>query len=246
MKLSKNFFLFGICLSLLLTGCTQRQLNQALKVAQDALGSTGISSEDVAQGLKQALENGAGFAAGAASKTNGYWSNPQIRIPLPPDIQKIERTLRQVGLGKQVDEFLETMNHGAEKAAIEARPIFVDVIKKMTIQDAWNILKGTDNAATAYLKENSYRRLQGAFKPHIRAALEQVNATKYYADIVRRYNMIPGVKRLDPELDNYVTSKALDGLFLLVAREEKNIRENPTARTTELLKKVFTEANMQG
>lgn len=246
MKRLKNYLAFAAVL-FAMTGCTQQQINQAMQAAQDALGgSTQLTVEEVANGLKAALEKGAGFAASSASAQDGFWSNPQIRIPLPPEIQDVESRLRQIGLGGQVDRFLETMNHGAEKAAVEAKPIFVDAITRMTIQDAWDILKGEDDAATQYLQANTYRRLQGAFQPHIKTALEQVNATKYYTDIVNAYNRIPGVQKINPNLDSYVTGKALDGLFFLVAREEQNIRENPGARTTELLKKVFDEANQNG
>ncbi|HAP64139.1 MAG TPA: DUF4197 domain-containing protein, partial [Cytophagales bacterium] len=196
-------------------------------------------------GLKEALEKGAAYAARTASATNGYWGNRQIRIPLPPELQEVESKLRQFGLGKQVDEFLETMNHGAERAAQEAEPIFVDAIKRITIQDAWNILQGEQNAATLYLKDNTYRRLQATFKPHVENALNRVNATKYYTDVVNAWNRIPGVKKINPNLENYVTGKALDGLFFLVAKEELNIRDNVSARSTELLQKVFDKANWQ-
>ncbi|HAA20217.1 MAG TPA: DUF4197 domain-containing protein [Cytophagales bacterium] len=244
----KNMIALGLAMSLTLVSCTEAQLAQALKTAQGIMGSTGVeklSTEQVAAGLKEALEKGAAYAARTASATNGYWGNRQIRIPLPPELQEVESKLRQFGLGKQVDEFLETMNHGAERAAQEAEPIFVDAIKRITIQDAWNILQGEQNAATLYLKDNTYRRLQATFKPHVENALNRVNATKYYTDVVNAWNRIPGVKKINPNLENYVTGKALDGLFFLVAKEELNIRDNVSARSTELLQKVFDKANWQ-
>ncbi|MEL6536666.1 MAG: DUF4197 domain-containing protein [Bacteroidota bacterium] len=244
----KNMVALGLAMSLTLIGCTDAQRAQALKAAQEIMSSTGqnaLTSEQVAAGLRQALEKGAAYAAQTASATNGYWGNRKIRIPLPPELQEVEAKLRQFGLGAQVDQFLETMNHGAEQAAREAEPIFVDAIKGMSIQDAWNILKGEQNAATQYLQANTSRRLTTAFKPHVERALASVNATKYYTDVVTAWNRIPGVKKINPNLESYVTGKALDGLFYLVAREEVNIRQNVSARSTELLQKVFDKNNWQ-
>jgi hypothetical protein len=132
-----------------------------------------------------------------------------------------------------------TLNRGAEDAAKEAKPIFITAIKSMTIQDAWGILKGNDNAATEYLKRTTSPQLKEKFKPVIQASLEKVNATRYYRDIVTRYNQIPMVAKVNPDLDDYATDRAIEGLFLMIAKEEKNIRDNPEARTTELLRRVF-------
>ena len=225
---------------LLVTACTTQQINQTIG---EVLGGQGLTSEDVAAGLKEALSKGITKGAQSASKVDGYFKNPKIRIPIPEEMANVERTLRQVGLGDEVDKFLLTLNRGAEEAAKEAAPIFISSIKQMTIQDAWGILKGDDNAATQYLERTTSAQLKAKFNPVIQRALEKVNATKYYSDIVSSYNRIPGVNKLNPDLDDYATDKAIEGLFVLVAEEEANIRENPSARTTELLKRVFAQAD---
>jgi hypothetical protein len=170
---------------------------------------------------------------------DGYFKNPEIKIPFPPEVKKVEDRLRQIGLGGEVDKFVMTLNRGAEDAAKEAKPIFITAIKQMTIQDAWAILRGEPDAATQYLKRTTSAQLKEKFKPVIQNSLNKVNATKYYSDIVTRYNQIPLVQKVNPELDSYATDKAIEGLFVMIAREEKEIRANPAARTTELLKRVF-------
>lgn len=223
----------------MLLGCTAQQVQQA----QDALGGIlqddKLSATQVAEGLKEALVKGTTTGTNTASKVDGYFKNPQLKIPFPPDVQKVETKLRQIGLGKQVDKFVLTLNRGAEEAAKSAKPIFVAAIRNMTIQDAWSILKGEDNAATNYLKKATTAELTGKFKPVIKRALDKTEATKYYGDVINTYNKIPFIDQVNPNLDDYATEKAIDGLFLLIQKEEKNIRENPLARTTELLKKVF-------
>jgi hypothetical protein len=143
------------------------------------------------------------------------------------------------GWAGQVDKFVLTLNRGAEDAAKEAKPIFIAAIKSMTIQDAWAILKGEENAATEYLKRTTSASLKEKFKPVIQSSLNKVNATKYYGEIITRYNQIPLVEKVNPNLDDYATDKAIEGLFVMIAKEEKNIRMDPVARTTELLKRVF-------
>jgi hypothetical protein len=174
-----------------------------------------------------------------ASQLDGYFKNPKIKIPFPPDVKKVEDKLRQIGLGSEVDKFILTLNRGAEDAAKEAKPIFVSAIRQMTIQDAWSILRGSDNAATEYLKRTTSAQLREKFQPVIASSLSKVNATKYYSDLVTQYNRIPFVEKVNPDLNDYATTKAMDGLFLLIADEEKKIREDPVARTTELLKRFF-------
>ncbi|MEP0368118.1 MAG: DUF4197 domain-containing protein [Cyclobacteriaceae bacterium] len=222
----------------LLAGCTAQQIQQALG---DYLDTDQLTSEQVAQGLKQALEKGISEGSEEASKVNGYLGNPSIKIPFPPEVQKVESKLRQIGLGSQVDKFVETLNRGAEEAAKDAKPIFVAAIKGMTIQDAWNILKGEDNAATMYLQKTTSDELRAKFSPVIKSALDQTNATKYYSDIINTYNKIPLLEDVNADLQGYATDKALEGLFYLIAQEEQKIREDPVARTTDLLKKVFKE-----
>ncbi|MBV6643406.1 MAG: DUF4197 domain-containing protein [Cyclobacteriaceae bacterium] len=227
-----------IFLGILMVGCTAQQIQQTL---DSYLGSDQLTTEEVANGLKEALIKGISEGSASASKLNGYLGNPQIKIPFPPDVQKVEDKLRSIGLDKQVDQFIETLNRGAEEAAKEAKPIFVTAIRSMTIQDAWNILKGEDDAATQYLVRTTSDQLRGKFQPVIGNALDKTNATKYYGDIINTYNKVPFVDKVDPDLENYATQKALDGLFFLIAKEEQKIREDPLARTTDLLKRVFKE-----
>jgi hypothetical protein len=189
--------------------------------------------------LKEALIKGISTGSDLASQMDGYFKNPEIKIPFPPEVKKVEDKLRQIGLGGEVDKFIMTLNRGAEDAAKEAKPIFISAIKSMTIQDAWGILKGEQDAATQYLKRTTSLQLKEKFKPVIQNSLNKVSATKYYGDIVNTYNKIPFTDDVNPNLDDYATDKAIEGLFTLIAKEEKNIRQDPVARTTELLKKVF-------
>ncbi|SKC40927.1 DUF4197 domain-containing protein [Ohtaekwangia koreensis] len=232
---------FAILTSLVVvTACTTAQLNQTMSEVNKALKTEQpLTTGEVAEGLKEALINGISNGSDLASQLDGYFKNPKIKIPFPPDVKKVEDKLRQIGLGSEVDKFILTLNRGAEDAAKEAKPIFISAIKQMTIQDAWGILKGTDNAATEYLKRTTSAQLREKFQPVMASSLSKVNATKYYSDIVTRYNKIPFVEKVNPDLNDYATTKAMDGLFLLIADEEKKIRENPLARTTELLKRVF-------
>ncbi|QCR20956.1 DUF4197 domain-containing protein [Pontibacter sp. SGAir0037] len=231
-----------VALALGASACTVADVQRTV---DGVLAGTGgaVTREEVASGLRQALEVGIKKGADQASQTDGYYKNPLIRIPFPEDVKRVENTLRQVGLGNEVDRFILTLNRGAEDAAKSAVPIFVSAIKQMTIQDAWGILKGDKDAATQYLKRTTSEQLYNTFNPIVVKSLEKTNATRYYADIVNQYNKIPLVQKVNPDLDDYATQKAMDGLFQLVAQEEANIRENPIARTTELLRRVFTKEN---
>lgn len=237
MKRQNYFFLF---LTLLFTACSSAQINKTLG---DILGEEGgsLTTQEVAAGLKQALEKGTIQGTSQASQVDGYFKNPKIKIPLPPDVQEAESKLRQLGLGNTVDKFLLTMNRAAENAADEAKPIFINAIKSMTIQDAWNILKGDKHAATSYLERTTSSQLYNSFKPVVSDVTEQVSLTRYYSDFANVYNRVPGVKDINTDLNDYVTKKAIDGLFTLIAEEEERIREDPVARTTELLRKVFSQ-----
>jgi len=239
-KISKLYKPAILMLALgVMQACTSAQINQTLGGLNNALGSGEPTTNEVVAGLKEALVQGISKGSDKASKIDGYLMNPQIKIPFPPEVAKVEDRLRQVGLGKEVDKFITSLNRGAERAALEAKPIFIEAIKSMTIEDAWSILRGDQNAATQYLQRTTSEALKTKFQPIIKTSLDEVNATRYYGDLVTTYNKIPLVKKVDPELDNYATDKAIEGLFLLVAQEEANIRENPGARATELLKKVF-------
>jgi hypothetical protein len=225
---------------LILSACTSAQINQTLGEVNKAIGAEQpLTTNEVAEGLKEALIKGISNGSDLVSQLDGYFKNPEIKIPFPPEVKKVEDKLRQIGLGSEVDKFVMTLNRGAEDAAKEAKPIFISAIKQMTIQDAWGILKGQPDAATQYLKRTTSSLLKEKFKPVIQNSLNKVNATKYYGNIVTRYNQIPFVEKVNPNLDDYATDKAIEGLFVMIAKEEKNIRENPVARTTELLKRVF-------
>lgn len=227
-------------LGFILTACTTTQINQTIGEVNKAMGSEQpLTTAEVGEGLKEALIKGISKGSDQVSQLDGYFKNPEIKIPFPPEVKKVENTLRDIGLGGEVDKFIMTLNRGAEDAAKEAKPIFINAIKSMTIEDAWAILKGSDNAATEYLKKTTSGQLKEKFKPVIQTSLNKVNATKYYGDLVTRYNKIPLVEKVNPNLDDYATDKAIEGLFLMIAKEEKSIRQDPVARTTELLKKVF-------
>lgn len=225
----------------ILSACTVQQIQQAQKTVSGYLEEDKLTSDQVAGGLKEALIKGISSGTASASQMGGYLQNPKLKIPFPPEVQQVEDKLRALGMGSQVDKFVETLNRGAEEAAKEAKPIFVNAIKEMTVQDAWGILKGEDNAATQYLNDKTYQQLASKFQPVIKKALDQTSATKYYGDIVNTYNKLPFVDKVNPNLDDYATTRALDGLFKLVAEEEMKIREDPLARTTDLLKKVFAQ-----
>lgn len=220
--------------------CTTTQINQAISDANKMLGSEQpLTTAEVGDGLKEALIKGISNGSDLVSQLDGYFKNPEIKIPFPPEVKKVEDRLRQLGLGNEVDRFVMTLNRGAEDAATEAKPIFISAIRQMTIEDAWSILKGQPNAATDYLRRTTSAQLREKFKPVVQNSLTKVNATKYYGEVVTRYNQIPLVEKVNPDLVGYATDKAIDGLFLMIAKEEKAIRENPIERTTELLKKVF-------
>ncbi len=212
-----------------------------LKKLKDKVTGGKLSTEEVASGLKEALTKGVSKGSDAVSKEDGFFKNPEIKIPFPTEVKQVESTLRKMGMNDQVDKFILSLNRAAEDAAKEAKPIFVSAIKQMTIQDAWSILKGENDAATKYLNKTTSSQLKEKFKPVIKASLDKVNATKYYKELITAYNKVPLVKKVNPDLDAYATDKATDGLFVMIAKEEKNIRENPGARTTELLKKVFSQ-----
>ena len=198
-----------------------------------------ITEQEAAMGLKDALEVGIARGSDKVAQVDGFYKHPVIKIPFPPDAMKVANTLRDIGLGSEVDRVILTINRGAEDAAAKAKPIFVDAIREMTIRDAFNILFGGDSAATNYLRLKTSDKLTAEFRPVIQNSLNQVNATKYWDDVITRYNQIPLVQKVNPDLVAYVNQKALDGLFYMVAQEEKKIREDPVARTTALLKRVF-------
>lgn len=221
-----------------LTACTAQQVSKTI----DALTDVPLTKEEAGKALKQALIQGITKGTQNASQQGGFLNNPLLKIPFPPEAQKVANTLRDIGLGKEVDKFVVSLNRGAEEAAGEALPIFKQAILQMSFQDAFAILKNDNKtAATEYLRRTTTEQLMQAFQPVVKRNLDKVNATKYYDELVTRYNRVPLVKKVNPDLDDYATQEAIEGLFKLVEREEANIRENVSARTTELMKKAFAQ-----
>lgn len=238
----RRLLILSLIISVLgLQSCAGQKINLG-KVLDNISKSTqggGLSTEEVVSGLKQALQVGINKGADSASRLNGYYLNPIIKIAFPPEVAKVETALRKVGLGGEVDKFVMALNRGAEEAAKEAKPIFINAILSMNISDAWGILRGEKNAATMYLKRTTSDQLIAAFSPVVEKALQKTQATRYYTDLATTYNRLPFVQKVNPDLKGYATQKAIDGLFILVENEEAKIRENPWARTTDLLKRVF-------
>ena len=200
---------------------------------------TGVTEGEAGEGIKEALGQGLVGAVLKLNREDGFFKDAFYKILIPEDARKIENTLRDIGLGSMVDKAILQINRGAEDAAGYAKPIFVNAIKSMTIQDAIGLVRNGDTSATHFFREKTTAQLTAAFLPVIKASLDKVNATKYYGDMVTKYNSIPLVKKINPDLSSYVTMKATNALFDLVAQEERNIRNNFAARTTDLLKKVF-------
>lgn len=215
---------------------------QFLKEAKDLLKAdrAGISQEEAGEGVKEALVKGINQAVEDVTKADGYFKNPQIKIPFPTDAQKVEAKLRNIGLGDKVDELILSLNRAAEDAAAEAKPIFVEAIKNLSIKDALNVVTGEQDAATQYFQKNTTQSLTEKFQPIISSSLDKVDATKHWENIMTSYNKIPLTQKVNPDLEAYVTEKAIAGLFLMVAKEEQAIRNNPSARTSAILKKVFS------
>lgn len=226
---------------LLLISCTDQQLMQTRDILAGP-ASSALSNEEVVSGLKEALTVGTQNAAGLGSKVDGYLKNPKIRIPFPPEAEKVKEKAIALGLQSQVDQFETTLNRSAEEAAKYAAPIFVNAIKSMSIQDGFDILKGGDNAATDFLRRATYDQLYAKFSPEVDKAVNKMKVGQYWQPLSSAYNtatLITGGEKVDPDLNAYVTTRAVDGLFVLLAEEEKDIRQDPAARVTDLLKKVF-------
>ena len=198
-----------------------------------------LTNDEVIRGLKEALNVGTNNSTASASKVDGFYKNPLVFIPFPPEVEKVKNTAINLGMQKQVDDFVMTLNRAAEEASKEAAPVFLEAIKGMSIGDGFSILKGTDSAATHYLKEKTTTDLTTKFTPIIKNSIEKVQVTKYWNPIINSYNRVPGVEKQNPNLDQYITAKALAGLFKLIAVEEKKIRTEPLARINDILKRVF-------
>ena len=220
-----------------------KSLKDAKKKADNTLkpkgGEKGLTNDEVISGLKEALTVGTNNSSSLASKADGFYKNPAITIPFPPEAMEMKARLEKMGMKKQVDEFVMTLNRAAEEAAKDAAPVFTNAIKGMSVGDGFAILKGADSAATGYLKEKTSVELHDKFKPNVAAATKKVDVTKYWTPLANAYNKLPGVTKQNPDLDEYVTQRALTGLFKMIAIEEKKIRKDPAARVSDILKKVF-------
>jgi hypothetical protein len=194
---------------------------------------------DISSGLKEALNNGISKQVTKLTAVDGFYKNEMVKILLPEELQKVDAGLRKVGLGKLADDGLRAINRTAEDAVKEATPIFVDAIKGMSFNDAKNILMGNESAATTYLQGSTSTALYSKFNPVIKNSFAKVGADKIWANIITKYNAIPLVKKVNPDLTDYVTNQAMNGVFKMIAVEEKNIRTNLNSRTSDLLKKVF-------
>jgi hypothetical protein len=199
-----------------------------------------VTESEAGAGIKEALAKGVSAGIAMLSKKDGFFGNEAYKMLLPEDAQKIERSLRSIGLGSQVDKAILQINRAAEGAVSHAAPIFTDAIKQMTVTDALKLVTGGNNSVTEYFKSKTTDQLKAAFAPSVKGALDSTSATKYYADIVKTYNKLPTtLNKVNPDLQDYVTTRAVAALFDQISKEEANIRQNPAARTTDLLKKVF-------
>ena len=235
-----------IALLLIFSSCT------SYSPITGAMGQSGGSSSsydpttgEINAGLKEALEKATGISTARLSSKDGYLGNLDVKILFPEEAKNIESTLRSIGLGSLVDQVITSVNRAAEEAAIEAKPIFEDAIRQMTITDVKNILLGEQDAATQYFNKSTSPQLTEKFSPIIDSSLKKTDATKYWADVMSNYNKVPFVKKVDTDLTAYVTKKAIDGLFVEIAKEEVKIRESISSRTTPLLKKVFGYAEKE-
>lgn len=241
MKIRKILVLSSLmCLVTIQALPARAELKDFLKgIGETFLGGGELSEGKIVNGLKEALEIGTTNAVQFVSRVDGYYKNPKISIPLPDSVQKVEGVLTAVGYGPKVDAFKLSMNRAAERAAPEAKAIFIDAIKQMSFGDARKILQGRDNEATLYFEDKTRGRLHELFKPTVNTAMSEVGVTRSYQDLDAKVRSIPFAERLSFDLDKYVTNKALDGLFFMMAEEERKIREDPAARVTDLLREVF-------
>ena len=233
----KKLYLFLFTAILFTSAEGQSILNKAKNAIT---GNSNVSEEEAGGGVKEALNNGIKSAVSHLNKPDAFFKSEIYKVLLPPEAQKIEKTLRDIGMGKLADDAIEAINRGAEDAVGFATPIFVDAIKQMTVTDALKLVTGGKNSITEFFKSKTSAKLKEAFLPVINTSLEKVNATKYYDDAVTRYNKVPFVKKMNPDLTDHVAEKTLFALFDRIGVEEANIRNNPAARTSDLLKKVFS------
>jgi hypothetical protein len=236
----KYFTLLLVATAVFFNGCGQFNFPTDFPIGNQP--NTGLTNADIVQGLKEALSVGAQNSVNVASKTDGFFRNSELFIPFPEEAIKVKNTLESAGIKKPVDDFVLSLNRAAEDAAQRAFPIFKNAIISMTITDAMGILKGNDNAATEYLKAKTTSQLKAEFQPIVRQSISNVKVTSYWNPLVTNYNRLTvftGSEQVNPNLEDYITTKAIDGLFILVAKEEALIRKDPAARVTDILRKVF-------
>lgn len=234
-KMTKKLLLFIIIFQFVSCGELQQVVNQLPQ------GTQGLSNLDIANGLREALDMGIDKQVSKLTQTDGFFKNELVKILLPEELQKVDKTLRDIGLGNLADEGLKVLNRAAEDAVSEATPIFVDAVKGINFNDARNILMGNDTAATQYLEERTQTALYAKFSPVIEDSFKKVGADKIWNNLINKYNSIPLTNNVNPDLTDYVTQEALKGVYTMIAVEEKEIRTKVSSRTTELLRKVFGE-----
>lgn len=231
----KKLAFFILPAMFLISGCAELQQVSG----QLPQGGGIISNADIAAALREALDKGIDTQVTKLTQTDGFYRNELVKILLPEELQKVDKTLRSIGLGSLADEGIKMMNRAAENAVKESTPIFVAAVRNITFNDAKNILLGNDESATTYLRSSTSTQLYSKFNPVIKSSFSKVGADKVWSNIISKYNQVPLVKKINPDLTDYVTNEALDGVYKMIAVEEKNIRNNINARTTTLMKKVF-------
>ncbi|MDR7212114.1 DUF4197 domain-containing protein [Flavobacterium piscis] len=232
----KKILLLVVAFSLTSCAQVQQTLNQLPQLSSQIPGTGGV---DIAGGLKEALNKGITQQVSKLTAVDGFYKNEAVKILMPAELQKVDATLRKIGLSSLADEGIKVLNRAAEDAVKEATPIFVSAVKNMSFTDAKNILLGNDIAATSYLQSSTTTALYGKFNPVIKSSFEKVGADVVWTQIINKYNTIPLVKKVNPDLTDYTTNQALAGVFKMIAVEEKEIRNNISARTSPLLKSVF-------
>ena len=236
----KYILLFLLSVTISSTSAQINLLKKATEKANKLLkAEQHLTASEVSKGLVEALIQGSKKSVQSASVKDGFNNNTLIRIPFPEDAKKMKTTLIKVGMTNQIKQFEKSINSAAELASKKALNILIKAINSMSINDAFAILNGNDNAATQYLKKQTYSDLHTEFKPIINTAIAKVEVTKYWNPLVKRYNSLPLTKKINPDLEEHITTKTIEGLFILIAQEEKNIRKNPKARVSDLLQKVF-------
>lgn len=250
--LMKNKITYILASAIIFSSCDV--LNEAAQQAENIVNSNNNNTEtqnpltnaEVISGLREALNIGIENSVKSTSVVDGFMNNSEIRLPFPPDAEKVKEKALDFGLDNQVDKFETTLNRAAEEASKEALPIFINAIKNMTVQDGFAILNGGNGAATEYLKNQTRAQLKEAFMPKVKDAISKVKLTDYWNPIISKYNTyakLRGLDEVNPDLDEFVTEKAIDGLFHMVKKEEDKIRLDPMARVTDLLNRVFGSLN---